>query len=488
MEYRCFTCAISNVLLSHAHQPKLNLTPLEFRILNRLKMDTSITITKADKGNAVVVMDRCTYNSKTEELLSSPSYVRIPDDPTEPTRKSLQHLTACYGEQSGDQRIIAISKRLKYTSNANSPELYCLPKVHKPDIPFRPIVSRSNCTTSALSKYIASLLHPFTGKRQSHVLNSREFLNAVKTISLSPDDILVSYDVNDLFTSVPLQYTCRLIHNLLLNDDSLSERTQLSPAQIIALTEFCMKEGNHFHFQGRFFSQKQGAPMGSPLSPVLAELFMEHLEEKAFSTRAPKFPIKAFKRYVDDIFAIIRRGSEQPFLDHLNSLFADTICCTMEIERHRRLPFLDTLLIRKETNISSQVYRKPTNTDHFAHYMSNHPLGVKRGLIIGLVDRAYHLCDPQFLDRELRHIKTVLHRNGYPHRLIDSTVARRLQHLDSPSNAPRPSPDTKITIPLPFYPGVTDKVRLPIHQRNGAIYKITCKCGGTYIGETGNSL
>ncbi|KFD53499.1 hypothetical protein M513_05605, partial [Trichuris suis] len=243
---------------------------------------------------------------------------------------------------------------------------------------------------------------------------------------------------------------------------------------------------------------------------------MEHLEEKAFSTRAPKFPIKAFKRYVDDIFAIIRRGSEQPFLDHLNNLFADTICFTMEIEQHRRLPFLDTLLIRKETNMSSQVYRKPTNTDQFVHYMSNHPLGVICGLIIGLVDRAYHLCDPQFLDRELRHIKTVLHRNGYPHRLIDSTVARRLQHLYSPGDAPRPSPDTKITIPLPFYPGMSDKVlspsrdlsfvlryckspnlgsilrsdkvRLPIHQRNGAIYKITCKCGGTYIGETGNSL
>ncbi|KFD47104.1 hypothetical protein M513_12014 [Trichuris suis] len=180
-----------------------------------------------------------------------------------------------------------------------------------------------------------------------------------------------------------------------------------------------------------FFSQKQGAPMGS-LSPVLAEPFMEHMEEKAFSTRAPKFPIKAFKRYVDDIFAIIRRSSEQPFLDHLNRLFADTICFTMEVEQHRRLPFLGTLLIRKETNISSQVYRKSTNTDHFVHYMSNHPLGVKHGLIISLVDRAYHLCDPQFLDRELRHIKTVLHHNGYPHRLIDSTVARRLRHLDSP--------------------------------------------------------
>ncbi|KFD51937.1 hypothetical protein M513_07266 [Trichuris suis] len=108
----------------------------------------------------------------------------------------------------------------------------------------------------------------------------------------------------------------------------------------------------------------------------------------------------------------------------------------MEIEQHGRLPFLDTLLIRKGANISSHVYRKPTNTEQFIHYTSNYPLGVKRELITGMVDRAYYLCDPQNLERELLYIKTVLRRNGYPHHTLDSTLARRLQHLNNTGDTP----------------------------------------------------
>ncbi|KFD51944.1 hypothetical protein M514_07273 [Trichuris suis] len=58
-----------------------------------------------------------------------------------------------------------------------------------------------------------------------------------------------------------------------------------------------MTDGNYFHFQGKFVSQNHGAPMGSVLSPVLAELFTENIEEKAFSPTALLFAIKAFRRY-----------------------------------------------------------------------------------------------------------------------------------------------------------------------------------------------
>ncbi|CDW60159.1 hypothetical protein TTRE_0000851601 [Trichuris trichiura] len=173
-------CAVSNVLLSQMYQPKLNSTPFEFHILNRLKMDTSITTTKADKGNAVVIIDKCPIAARLKNC-SARQPVRIPDGLIEPTPKSPLHLIACYGEQSGDQRIVAISKPSTTASNSKSPELYCLSKGHKPDILSRPIVSSSNFMTSALSKYIATLLNFFAGKRQSHVSYSRELLNAVKT-------------------------------------------------------------------------------------------------------------------------------------------------------------------------------------------------------------------------------------------------------------------------------------------------------------------
>ncbi|KFD68534.1 hypothetical protein M514_19360 [Trichuris suis] len=105
-----------------------------------------------------------------------------------------------------------------------------------------------------------------------------------------------------------------------------------------------MLEGNFFHFQGRFYRQEGGAPMGSPLSPVLAEVFMEHLEGKAFSEGDKNIIPRFFKRYVDDIFVIIESGKEEAFLNYLNSLFPNTISFTIEKEMSGKLPFLDSLI------------------------------------------------------------------------------------------------------------------------------------------------
>uniref|UniRef100_A0A5S6Q5T1 Reverse transcriptase domain-containing protein n=1 Tax=Trichuris muris TaxID=70415 RepID=A0A5S6Q5T1_TRIMR len=97
--------------------------------------------------------------------------------------------------------------------------------------------------------------------------------------------------------------------------------------------------------------------MGCSLSLILAEVLMEHFEEKVFAnlvaSEAPTF----FKRYVDDIFAIIKVGAEERFLEHLNSLFPDNI--TLTIEKESR----NTLVIRKGTSVITKVYRKATSSD-----------------------------------------------------------------------------------------------------------------------------
>ncbi|KFD53986.1 hypothetical protein M514_05253 [Trichuris suis] len=69
----------------------------------------------------------------------------------------------------------------------------------------------------------------------------------------------------------------------------------------------------------------------SPLSPVLAEIFMEHLVDKEFDiTNAAHVP-RFFKRYVDDILAIVETGKGEPFLEYLNSLFPN--CVPLPLKR-----------------------------------------------------------------------------------------------------------------------------------------------------------
>ncbi|KFD67415.1 hypothetical protein M514_20451 [Trichuris suis] len=140
-------------------------------------------------------------------------------------------------------------------------------------------------------------------------------------ITLSPSDVLVSNDVKDLFTSIPMDITLHALENLLDKDSTLSQRTSLKAFHVKKLVSFCMKEANYFRFGEQCFMQNSGAPMGSSLAAVLAEVFMEHLEEIAFSTANESIVPVLFKRYVDDVFAITKSGEDEAFLNHLNSLF-----------------------------------------------------------------------------------------------------------------------------------------------------------------------
>ncbi|KFD50626.1 hypothetical protein M513_08433 [Trichuris suis] len=128
--------------------------------------------------------------------------------------------------------------------------------------------------------------------------------------------------------------------------------------------------------------------MGSPLSPVLAELFMEHLEDKAFSEADKKILPRLFKRYVDDIFVIIESSREDNFLNFFNRLFPNTISFTIEKEVSGKLPFLDSLVIRMPERLKTNVYRKPTHSDRYIHFSSHHPRAVMKGVIRGMARRA----------------------------------------------------------------------------------------------------
>ena len=86
---------------------------------------------------------------------------------------------------------------------------------------------------------------------------------------------------NDTRNSVSLSF-CVPVKQLSA-DDSLKERTSIPTAQLIELIELCLRS-TYFQFHDRFFEQTDGAAMGSPLSPVIANLYMEHLEENALRT------------------------------------------------------------------------------------------------------------------------------------------------------------------------------------------------------------
>ena len=94
-------------------------------------------------------------------------------------------------------------------------------------------------------------------------------------------------------------------------------RTSMSVQHISWLLEFCLKS-TYFSFQGRFYQQLEGTAMGSPFSPIIANLFMEDLETRALNTS--QHPPSLWKRHVDDTLTIIKKDHKDTFLDHINSI------------------------------------------------------------------------------------------------------------------------------------------------------------------------
>ena len=169
------------------------------------------------------------------------------------------------------------------SSEAGVPRLYGLPKVHKPDVPLRPIVSFVSSPTYALSKFLASLLSPIVGLSNAHVRNSQQLAQFITTQNVPDSEVLVPYDVVSLFTRVPTSRAIQVTRDCLMNDPSLSNRTSLTVDDICSLLQPCL-EATYLAFEDKVYRQIHGTAMGSPVSIVVTNLVMDDMEQEALST------------------------------------------------------------------------------------------------------------------------------------------------------------------------------------------------------------
>ena len=93
----------------------------------------------------------------------------------------------------------------------------------------------------------------------------------------------MSYDVKAPFTSVPIQPALNIIKKLLEEDDELQQRTSMLVKHITCLLEFCPRS-TYFTFQDKYYEQVEGAAMGSPISPIVANLYTEDFQMIAINT------------------------------------------------------------------------------------------------------------------------------------------------------------------------------------------------------------
>ena len=118
------------------------------------------------------------------------------------------------------------------------------------------------------------------GQSPHHITNTQHFIQQLQGKWLETWQIITSYDVKVLLTSVPVQPSIQIAKQRLQQDSTLTQRTSMFILQITSLLEFCLTH-TCFLFQGKYSEQVQGATMGSPISSLISNIFIEDFEVKA---------------------------------------------------------------------------------------------------------------------------------------------------------------------------------------------------------------
>ena len=209
--------------LQNAKKPKSRKEQRE--ALRKLREDDAIVILPADKGNATVVMNKEDYVKKMEEILNGGDYEVVKTNPTPKLEKKLNNMLKGLWE-AGEINKIGYD-RLRATYSA-TPELYGLPKIHKPEVSLRPIVSSIDSPTYNLAKFLTRIISPLSGKTSTFVKDSGDFVEKARSIRLEEESILVSFDVTSLFIKVPIAEALEVIGRRLEEQEAEVRRIQHS--------------------------------------------------------------------------------------------------------------------------------------------------------------------------------------------------------------------------------------------------------------------
>ena len=220
----------------------------------------------------------------------------------------------------------------------------------------------------------------------------------------------------------------------------------------MSLLEYCLTT-TYFQYDGQFYRQLEGAAMGSPVSPITANLFMEDFETKALASypNPPRF----WGRYVDDTLVIGLIKFDQidvSFTTHINSQHPAIKLGS----GYNKIPVLDVLIVRDDTGqLSFQVYRKPTHTEQYLSFSSHHPLQHKLGVIRTRSDRATTIVSKEEdKQQELARVRRSLAICGYKDwawGTVTKNKARK-DHRPPRHNVQR----SKGNVGIPYMEGVTE--------------------------------
>ncbi|XP_053698903.1 uncharacterized protein LOC128745857 [Sabethes cyaneus] len=385
------------------------------------------------------------------------TYERLIRDPTTVTLKKINLIIDKWCSEGYIEPSVKGQLKL---FNCNPPRVYGLPKTHKEGRPLRIIVSTIGTATYRMAKYLSNILNHIVGKTPHHITNSFEFVNDIREQNLQPNTILFSLDVVSLFTNVPVDFALESVDQ---RWNEIEQHTCIEKCSFMEMLKVVL-ESTFFQYNGGFFRQKFGIPMGSPLSPVVANIVLERIEQAALEKLEQRGVNPVFyMRYVDDCVM----GAEAEHVDEILGVFNSfhqRMQFTVELEMNEQLKFLDTILRRHEGKITTEWSPKDPNS-RYLDYNSVSPFCHKKNTAVALVDRALKLTDANFRPKTLLTVKSMLFKNNYPRYFVQEIIKQRLHRMYNTLEVPTKE-TTKQFVTIPYVAGLGEKLCRYLKQFN----------------------
>jgi len=405
---------------------KNNISSTDRQALKSLRSNQNIIITNADKGGCIVILDTDNYIRKIDAMLSDNT-----------TYSKINHIDL--NQKKSEVDIIInnlcednfISKRQKKFLSNYSPKMpvfYGLPKIHKNNIPLRPIVSQIDSPSYKINKFLDYILTTAEKEIPYLLQDTTKFLQYINELQVFTQlkPILFTIDVTSLYTVLPHDMCIDYVTEMYT--ETLDEWNKYTPDvkpinvdSLVNILQVILNQG-FFKFDENIYSQNYGITMGAPSSVKIANITLyKHLEKIQNNFSGIK-PYQCY-RLIDDVFGIWLDTKENllEWFEHLNSSHS-TIKFTIDYS-YEEIPFLDTLVYIEDSTIKTKLYKKPIDKKQYLHYNSEHPNFMKNSIPYAQALRYRRIIsDDSILNNELIKLADTFIRRGYPPTIIEEQI------------------------------------------------------------------
>ena len=439
----------------------------DMKIIKKLSKNKSLIICKPDKGRGIVLLNKNDYIQKMTDIINDRSKFKLINEDELKLTIKLEDKIRKFINKLNDVKKEKIS-HCKPTGSTPG-ILYGLPKIHKSNIPLRPILAAYNTPFYKLAKWLVNALSDLTSNEYT-LKNTYDLCHQVSHLKNCNNMYFASFDIESLFTNIPLEETIEIIMNLLFpqEDSTYEDFNKTEFEEMLRLAT----QHTYFFFNESLHQQIDGISMGSPLGPTFANIFVNSLEKKFLDLCPLEYKPIFYRRFMDDTLVAFHSPDHiELFLNYINRQHIN-IKFTVEKENNNSLPFLDTIIKKQNDSIKLSVYRKPTYTPLGINFFSYIPILFKINAIKTLLYRAYSVCSDYItMHDEFNFIKNFFLNNGFPESLIDSIIKKFLNKMLTKEKRKPTVEKLKVYISLPYFGYNSEKMKEELFKKLTSFYK-----------------